>query len=105
SAGSRNEQAGSLCSPELWRRSEVIVAYSIRANVFPMSTIAKNLEGVRAQIAEAARKANRNVDDVELIAISKTHDASRVREAIEAGQEVFGESKVQEARAKIPELP
>lgn len=70
-----------------------------------MSTISGNLESVRAQIADAARKSNRNVDDIELIAISKTHDASRVREAMEAGQQVFGESKVQEARAKIPELP
>src|SRR4051812_9293239 len=68
-------------------------------------SIPENLEHVRAQIADAEHKANRKVDDVELIAISKTHDASHVREAMEAGQQVFGESKVQEARAKIPELP
>src|SRR5205807_6655393 len=47
----------------------------------------------------------RNVDDLELIAISKTHDAVKVREAIEAEQSLFGESRVQEARVKIPELP
>lgn len=70
-----------------------------------MNEIAGNLERVREQIARAAQRANRNARDIELIAISKTHDASRVREAIEAGQQVFGESKVQEARAKIPELP
>ncbi|PYL09089.1 MAG: YggS family pyridoxal phosphate-dependent enzyme, partial [Verrucomicrobia bacterium] len=70
-----------------------------------MSSIAENLERVREQIAQAAAKAGRAVDDVELVAISKTHDAAKVREAIEAGQSLFGESRVQEARVKIPELP
>jgi pyridoxal phosphate enzyme (YggS family) len=70
-----------------------------------MSSIAENLARVRAQIAQAAAKANRNADDVELVAISKTHDATKVREAIEAEQSLFGESRVQEARVKIPELP
>jgi len=70
-----------------------------------MSSIAENLARVRAQIAQAAAKANRNADDTELVAISKTHDAVKVREAIEAGQTLFGESRVQEARVKIPELP
>jgi PLP dependent protein len=70
-----------------------------------MPSIAENLERVREQIAQAARKAGRSADDVELVAISKTHEAEKVREAIEAGQSLFGESKVQEARVKIPELP
>ena len=70
-----------------------------------MSVIQQNLESVRAQILAAAQKAHRSADEIELIAISKTHDATRIREAHEAGQDVFGESRVQEARAKIPELP
>ena len=70
-----------------------------------MGLIAENLERVREQIARAAAKGNRNAGDVELVAISKTHDAAKVREAIEAGQTLFGESRVQEARVKIPELP
>ena len=70
-----------------------------------MSPIADNLERVRGQIAEAAAEAGRNADEVELVAISKTHDAAKVREAVEAGQTLFGESRVQEARIKIPELP
>jgi len=69
-----------------------------------MSSILDNLERVREQIAEAAAKAGRDVKDVELVAISKTHPAQKVREAVEAGQTLFGESRVQEARAKIPEL-
>ena len=70
-----------------------------------MSSVAENLERVRERIAQAATKAGRAVDEIELVAITKTHDAERVREATEAGQILFGESRVQEARVKIPELP
>jgi PLP dependent protein len=70
-----------------------------------MSSVAENLERVRERIAQAATKAGRAVDEIELVAITKTHDAERVREGIEAGQILFGESRVQEARVKIPELP
>ena len=70
-----------------------------------MTSVAENLERVRARIADAATRSGRKLKDVELVAISKTHDAERVREAVEAGQTLFGESRVQEARAKIPELP
>lgn len=70
-----------------------------------MPSIAENLERVREQIAAAAAKSGRSVDDVDLVAISKTHDAEKVREAIDAGQSLFGESRIQEARVKIPELP
>lgn len=72
---------------------------------FCMSSIAENLDRVRDQIATAAMKSGRSADEIELVAISKTHPVENVREAIEAGQTLFGESRVQEARAKIPELP
>ena len=70
-----------------------------------MVSIADNLERVREQIAQAAVKVGRSAEKIELVAITKTHPAEKVREAIEAGQTLFGESRVQEARAKIPELP
>ena len=70
-----------------------------------MDSIAENLERVRKQIASAAAKSGRSPHEVELVAITKTHPAEKVREAIEAGQRLFGETRVQEARAKIPELP
>src|SRR4051812_6062697 len=76
-----------------------------RALQFLMQSVAENLEKVREQIAAAAQKSGRSANDVELVAVSKTHPSERIREAIESGQELFGESKVQEARAKIPELP
>ena len=67
--------------------------------------VREKLERVRSQIIDAAKKSGRSPEDVDLIAISKTHDAERVRQAIEAGQQLFGESRVQEARIKIPLLP
>jgi len=70
-----------------------------------MAEIAENFARVREQIAQAAAKAGRAVDEIELVAITKTHAAEKVREAYEAGQILFGESRVQEARVKIPELP
>jgi pyridoxal phosphate enzyme (YggS family) len=68
-------------------------------------TIAENLELVKARIGQAAAKSNRSPDEIELLAVTKTHAAEAVREAIAAGHSLFGESKVQEARAKIPLLP
>jgi uncharacterized pyridoxal phosphate-containing UPF0001 family protein len=59
--------------------------------------IGQRLERVRSQIAEAAKKCGRSPEEVELVAISKTHDAEKVRAVLDAGQQVFGESRVQEA--------
>ncbi len=70
-----------------------------------MPTPSENLDIVRSRIASAATRAGRNPAEVELVAISKTYPAELVREAAEAGQELFGESRVQEALVKIPELP
>ena len=70
-----------------------------------MINIEANLNRVRNEIAQAAEISGRNVTDIELVAVTKTHPAEIVREAVDAGQLVFGESKVQEARAKIPLLP
>jgi pyridoxal phosphate enzyme (YggS family) len=70
-----------------------------------MENIAENLERVRTQINDAAKKSGRSAGDIELVAISKTHEAEKVRAAFDAGQQLFGESRVQEARAKIPLLP
>jgi pyridoxal phosphate enzyme (YggS family) len=70
-----------------------------------MASIAENLERVRRLITQAAAKAGCSENEVELVAITKTHPAENVREAVEVGHTLFGESRVQEARAKIPELP
>lgn len=60
---------------------------------------------VRHAVAEAAVRAGRSPQDLELIAVSKTHAPEAVLEAIDAGQLLFGESRVQEARVKVPALP
>jgi len=70
-----------------------------------VSGTSERLEEVRAEIEQIADKSGRNVEEIELVAVSKAHDAEKVREVIAGGQFVFGESKVQEARAKIPLLP
>ena len=65
----------------------------------------ENLELIRSTIAAAAVRSGRCVDDVELVAVSKTHPPEAIQEVWEAGQLIFGESRVQEARAKILQLP
>jgi pyridoxal phosphate enzyme (YggS family) len=70
-----------------------------------MEETATRLAQVRERMADAARKSGRTADQIELVAVSKTHAAEKVQAAIEAGQMLFGESRVQEARVKIPLLP
>ena len=70
-----------------------------------MNEMQDRLAAVHCTIAEAASRAGRRADDVTLVAVSKSHPPEAIAEAIEAGQFVFGESRVQEARAKIPLPP
>jgi len=70
-----------------------------------MNTLAERLAAVRSLIAAAAARAGRPAGEIELVAVSKTHPPETLHEALEAGQTVFGENRVQEARAKIPLLP
>ena len=67
-----------------------------------MSDLAANIQQVRERIEGAARRAGRSPGEVTLVAVSKTVEPERVEEALAAGLTLFGESKVQEARAKIP---
>jgi pyridoxal phosphate enzyme (YggS family) len=70
-----------------------------------MATIAENLQVVRARIGRAARAAGRDAHAVTLLAVSKTHPASRIMQAHAAGQHAFGENYVQEALEKMHALP
>jgi pyridoxal phosphate enzyme (YggS family) len=67
-------------------------------------TLAQRLAEIRAQIAQAAENAGRDAREIKLVAVSKTHGAATVREAIAAGAQAFGENKVQEAEEKIAEI-
>jgi pyridoxal phosphate enzyme (YggS family) len=62
------------------------------------------LEVINRRMAAACERAGREASEVTLVAVSKTVPAARIREAIEAGVRTLGESRVQEAAAKIPEL-
>ncbi len=62
------------------------------------------LAAVRAEIARACRDAARDPAEVTLVAVSKTQSAEAIEPVIAAGQRVFGENRVQEAKAKWPPL-
>ncbi len=66
--------------------------------------VAANLATVEAEIAAAAREAERDAAEVTLVAVSKTHGPDTIREALDAGHRVFGENRVQEAEGKWPAL-
>ncbi len=66
-------------------------------------TIAENILQVRETIADACARAHRDVADVTLLAVSKTHPVSAVLEAVAAGAQHFGENRVEEATDKIPD--
>jgi len=68
-------------------------------------TFAENLASIRQRIAAACARAGRETSAVTLLAVSKTHPPDTIREAVEAGQLLFGENKIQEAKAKIPLCP
>lgn len=68
-------------------------------------TIAQRVQVVFERMAAACRRAGRDAASVRLVAVSKTHPPETVREAYQAGLRVFGESRVQEAAAKIPMCP
>jgi pyridoxal phosphate enzyme (YggS family) len=70
-----------------------------------MSThLAANMTRIRDRIADAAARAGRDPGAITLVAVSKTHPAEAVSEALAAGQMIFGENRVQEAEAKFPPL-
>lgn len=73
-----------------------------------MSTIAENIAKVGARIREAAQASQRNLQDIGLLAVSKTKPADAVREAHAAGLRDFGENYLQEAlekQAALSDLP
>ena len=70
-----------------------------------MNELSARLQFIRDRIHTAAVRCGRDPATVELLAVSKTHPVEVIREAVEAGQLLFGENKVQEILAKAPQLP
>ena len=67
--------------------------------------IEANVARVCARIAEAALRGGRQPESVQLVAVTKTVGPERIRQAAACGLRVFGENRVQEARAKVSEVP
>jgi pyridoxal phosphate enzyme (YggS family) len=67
--------------------------------------LAQNFENIRQRIRAACARAGRTPTDVQLLAVSKGHPPDAVAAAAGAGQTLFGENKIQEAKAKIPLSP
>ncbi|MGB6371235.1 MAG: YggS family pyridoxal phosphate-dependent enzyme [Atribacterota bacterium] len=65
-----------------------------------METIKNNLEIINEKIKKAALKANRNPEEIKLVAVTKTATIEQIKEAISAGVKIIGENKVQEAKEK-----
>jgi len=70
-----------------------------------VSLFADNLNLIQQRIRAACERAGRGPDSVTLLAVSKTHPPETIREAADCGQLLFGENKIQEAKAKIPLCP
>ncbi|HEX3102375.1 MAG TPA: YggS family pyridoxal phosphate-dependent enzyme [Pyrinomonadaceae bacterium] len=66
--------------------------------------LAENLKDINRRIEQAALRSSRSPNEITLVAVSKTHPVSVLREAIAAGARILGENKVQEAEAKIIEI-
>ncbi|MGQ9509004.1 MAG: YggS family pyridoxal phosphate-dependent enzyme [Thermodesulfobacteriota bacterium] len=69
-----------------------------------MSEIKENLHRVIERIEKAAQRVGRDSKEIKLVAVSKTVEPSRIKEAIEAGVSILGENYVQEAKKKIEEI-
>jgi len=67
-----------------------------------VSVVSDNINLIRQRISAAAERVGRDPAEVTLIAVSKAIEPESVEAALAAGQTLFGESKIQEARAKIP---
>jgi pyridoxal phosphate enzyme (YggS family) len=74
------------------------------AMMIPIQDAGSALSAVRAEIARVCREASRDPAGVTLIAVAKNFGAEAIEPVIAAGQKVFGENRVQEAKAKWPAL-
>src|SRR5436190_5558966 len=66
------------------------------------ASVLERVEDVRSRLRAAAQRSNRSIDEITLVAVTKTHPPAAVCEAISAGLRDFGENRVQEAETKIP---
>jgi len=70
-----------------------------------MNAIERNIKNVKENIAKAAEKAGKNPEEITLVAVSKTVEPERIREALRHGIEIIGENRIQEAEEKFKKIP
>ncbi len=70
-----------------------------------MNAIEQNIKNVKENIARAAEKAGKNPEEITLVAVSKTVESERIREALRHGIEIIGENRIQEAETKFKQIP
>ncbi len=69
-----------------------------------MTSISERVKQVKHEIELACKRCGRSVEEITLVAVSKSHSVSSITEAVCAGLSVFGENKVQEAETKISQI-
>lgn len=69
-----------------------------------VTELQKNLADVQERIAKVAERVGKDPDEIKVVAVSKTHSAARIQDAIAAGVTALGENRVQEAEDKIDEV-
>lgn len=69
-----------------------------------MPTVLENLSTIKEQIERSCLKVGRASDEIQIVAVTKTQPESRIREAAACGMKIFGESRIQEAKTKLPAL-
>jgi PLP dependent protein len=67
--------------------------------------VADNLKQIEEHLCDAAARSGRDRRDVQFLVVTKQHAAERIQEVIDAGHTLFGESRIQEAKQKIPVFP
>jgi len=99
-----HQEGGLAVPPASWWHpvNPVYCAHAEAVDV--VSTLAANLAGVRSRIEEAARRSGRDPAAVRLMAVTKGFPIATVLEAMEAGETLFGENRVQEAESKYADL-
>jgi hypothetical protein len=70
-----------------------------------MSRIEENIKNVKDNIARAAEKVGKNPEEIVLVAVSKTVEPERIREALRYGIKIIGENRIQEAEGKFKQIP
>ena len=69
-----------------------------------MKTIEENIRSLKENIAKIAEKVGRDPEEIKIVAVSKTVEVERIREALKCGIKIIGENKVQEAEGKFSQI-